>query len=197
MPPRRTSRAVLPERLRCPGTPARTMRLALPHRLRRPAAALAAALALLAAGVTGAVAAPTPASLSRALAGDGLSRALTGAVAIDLATGEVVFDQNADLPLEPASTEKLTVSLAALEQLGPTFRTETLVLGEGTLDGDTWRGDVFLKGRAIPTSAGTTSAAWRARCEGSASGGSPARSSATSPTSTGRGRRPAGSRPST
>lgn len=126
------------------------MRVPRPHRLRRPAAAGAAALALLALGATGAAAAPTPASLSRALAADGVSRALTGAVAIDLATGQVVFEQNADLPLEPASTEKLTVSLAALEELGPTFRTETLVLGEGILDGDTWRGDVFLKGKGDP-----------------------------------------------
>ena len=68
-----------------------------------------------------------------------------------LASGRVVFSHNASLALAPASNEKLPVSFAALVRLGPGYRFRTEVLGDGTLVGGTWRGDLYLKGYGDPT----------------------------------------------
>ncbi len=55
-----------------------------------------------------------------------------GVLAIDTATGTVLYDHEADSEFQPASTLKLLVGSAALEQLGPSFRFRTTVL---TFDG--------------------------------------------------------------
>jgi D-alanyl-D-alanine carboxypeptidase/D-alanyl-D-alanine-endopeptidase (penicillin-binding protein 4) len=75
----------------------------------------------------------------------------TGAVVYDLKTGSVVYALHADLPLHPASNEKLATTYAALAALGPSFRIETDVLGDGSQSGTTWRGDIVLKGYGDPT----------------------------------------------
>ena len=51
----------------------------------------------------------------------------------------------------PASTEKLALAFAALHDLGSDFKIETDVLGDGALDGTTWRGELVLKGFGDPT----------------------------------------------
>jgi serine-type D-Ala-D-Ala carboxypeptidase/endopeptidase (penicillin-binding protein 4) len=122
----------------------------VPLRLR---AAIAAAL--LASLLVPAAQARSGASLSQQLAAAlrdrHVSRAETGAVVVDLATGRVVFARNAHLPLRPASNEKLATTYAALTALGPSFRIETDVLGDGTQSGATWDGDLVLKGYGDPT----------------------------------------------
>jgi serine-type D-Ala-D-Ala carboxypeptidase/endopeptidase (penicillin-binding protein 4) len=92
----------------------------------------------------------------------------TAAVAVDLSTGEVVYSHNADLPLRPASNEKLAVTYAALTALGPAFRIETDVLGEGAQDGTTWTGNLVIKGYGDPmlSSADLTSLAQQVRADG-------------------------------
>lgn len=95
-------------------------------------------------------AAPLETRLARALARPGLTASLTGALAIDTQRGIVVFDRNAAKPFRPASTEKLTVALAVLDELGPAFRTETVVLGTGSRRGRIWRGNLVLKGFGDP-----------------------------------------------
>src|SRR5437764_3460396 len=82
--------------------------------------------------------------LERALRVPHVSLAATGAVAIDLATGETLYSRNETLPLLPASNEKLTVTYAALTALGPEFRIETDVLQDAA-------GNVYLKGYGDPT----------------------------------------------
>lgn len=94
---------------------------------------------------------PLTTRLANALAVRGNSPALSGAVALDLSSGTVVFARHADLPLAPASNEKLTVSYAALRDLGVTYRFKTEVLGRGTQNGSVWEGDLFLKGFGDPT----------------------------------------------
>ena len=89
--------------------------------------------------------------LSRALSGPGISSARTGAYAVDLRSGAVVYAHNAIRPLHPASVEKLTVMYGALSTLGPTFRFHTELLGEGRRTGAVWRGDVILRGYGDPT----------------------------------------------
>jgi D-alanyl-D-alanine carboxypeptidase/D-alanyl-D-alanine-endopeptidase (penicillin-binding protein 4) len=94
---------------------------------------------------------PLALRLAHALAVPRVSPARTGAVAVDLATGRVLYAHNSALPLVPASNEKLPLTYAALELLGPDFRIETDVLGEGSLVGSTWRGDLVLQGHGDPT----------------------------------------------
>jgi len=89
-------------------------------------------------------------SLSVAVATPGVSRAQTGVVVVDLDADAVVYRLNPELPLEPASTEKLPLATAALQRLGANFRTTTDVLGEGKLVGSTWRGSLVLQGHGDP-----------------------------------------------
>jgi serine-type D-Ala-D-Ala carboxypeptidase/endopeptidase (penicillin-binding protein 4) len=88
--------------------------------------------------------------LSNAVATPGVSRTQTGVVVVDLDADAVVYRLNAELPLEPASTEKLPLATAALQRLGANFRTTTDVLGAGKLVGSTWCGSLVLKGHGDP-----------------------------------------------
>jgi serine-type D-Ala-D-Ala carboxypeptidase/endopeptidase (penicillin-binding protein 4) len=90
-------------------------------------------------------------SLARALASPHVDPRRTGALAVDLRTGHVVFERNASLALAPASAEKLGVAFAALRLLGPSFRFRTEVRGSGKLTGRVWKGDLYLVGYGDPT----------------------------------------------
>jgi D-alanyl-D-alanine carboxypeptidase/D-alanyl-D-alanine-endopeptidase (penicillin-binding protein 4) len=72
-------------------------------------------------------------------------------MAVDLATGRILFSRNADVVLEPASNEKLMVTYGALTELGPGYRFRTVVLGEGRQVGHVWLGRLVLKGYGDPT----------------------------------------------
>ena len=116
--------------------------------MRAPVAVAALVVAL----VTPAAGSASLASaLERALHVPYVSLGATGAVVLDLETGETVYSHNASLSLRPASNEKLAVTYAALTALGPAFRIETDVLGTGTHAGSTWQGDLVLKGYGDPT----------------------------------------------
>ena len=88
--------------------------------------------------------------LARALHARHVSPARTGAIVFDLQSGTTLFAHNARLGLRPASNEKLATTYAALTALGPSFRIETDVLGEGQQDGTTWQGNLVLKGYGDP-----------------------------------------------
>jgi D-alanyl-D-alanine carboxypeptidase/D-alanyl-D-alanine-endopeptidase (penicillin-binding protein 4) len=93
---------------------------------------------------------PLARKLSQALSVPQVAKSRTGAVAVDLTTGRAVYAHNLQLPLIPASNEKLAVTYASLLALGPSFRFSTDALGEGELVGSVWRGDIFLKGYGDP-----------------------------------------------
>jgi serine-type D-Ala-D-Ala carboxypeptidase/endopeptidase (penicillin-binding protein 4) len=95
--------------------------------------------------------APLPTRLERALAVPHVDPGRSAALAVDLRTGEVVYERNRSRALAPASTIKLAVSYAVLVRLGPAYRIQTELLGEGALEGATWRGDLVLKGYGDPT----------------------------------------------
>ena len=116
---------------------------------RRILCALAVAAASLAAPAV--AAAPLTLQLTRALAVAHVEQREMGAIALDLASGNVVFARHADLSLAPASNEKLALTYAALVRLGPSFRFRTELLGEGVRDGRTWDGDIVLRGYGDPT----------------------------------------------
>jgi len=115
----------------------------------RACAVAAAILAAIAAPV--ASGAPLDVRLAHALQVPHVSGRASAAVALDLATGEAVYSHNASLPLLPASNEKLAITYAVITALGPAFRIETDVLGDGEQKGDVWHGDLVLKGYGDPT----------------------------------------------
>src|SRR6185503_11300236 len=123
----------------------------------RAVAACAAAVVCALAGAAAAGARPAGDTkalsrrLGRALAVPHVSAASSGAIAVDLATGRVVYALNPDRPLVPASNEKLAITFAALVRLGPSYRFRTQVLGGGSRSGATWDGDLYLKGGGDPT----------------------------------------------
>jgi len=89
--------------------------------------------------------------LARALHVPHVALARSAAVALDLTTGTVLFQQNGNRSLAPASNEKLPLTYAALVRLGTAFRIETDVLGQGEQDGTQWTGTLVLKGNGDPT----------------------------------------------
>jgi D-alanyl-D-alanine carboxypeptidase/D-alanyl-D-alanine-endopeptidase (penicillin-binding protein 4) len=94
---------------------------------------------------------PLQARLARALRVPHVAPARSAAIALDLTTGSVLYSQNPARSLAPASNEKLPLTYAALVELGPAFRIETDVLGQGEQDGTTWLGTLVLKGNGDPT----------------------------------------------
>ncbi len=118
-------------------------------RVRRGLIIICAALLLAPAGA--ASLAPLPTRLANALAVPGNATTASGAVVVDLRTGRLLFARNPDLPLAPASNEKLTVSFTALRELGATYRFRTEIFGRGYQEDGVWHGDVFLKGFGDPT----------------------------------------------
>lgn len=91
-----------------------------------------------------------------------VSRAPQGTCLTVEADGRLVLAHNAELPLVPASTEKLLLADAVLEQLGPdaTFRT-TVRAGAEPTDGVV-QGDLYLVGSGDPM---LSTASWRERGE--------------------------------
>lgn len=96
-------------------------------------------------------ASPVAMRLARALAVPHVQQSRTSAVAVDLADGRTIFTRHQTLALVPASNQKLGVAYTALSLLGPTYRIDTVVLGEGDLIGSAWTGNLVLKGFGDPT----------------------------------------------
>src|SRR5262249_27545422 len=74
-----------------------------------------------------------------------------GLLIVDAATGEMLYEQNADKYFVPASNMKLLTTALALAKLGPEFRFHTTLETHGTVSPDgTLNGDVYLVGRGDP-----------------------------------------------
>ena len=134
-------------------------------RLRPAIATLSVVLALtLSVGAATASSSSRPLAqrLARALAVPHVTASSSAAFAVDLADGSVVFSRNSSRSLAPASNEKLTVTYAALEELGADYQIETDVLGQGALTGATWTGAIILQGHGDP-SLSSSDLAWLAR----------------------------------
>ena len=89
--------------------------------------------------------------LAKALAVPHVKSGLSGAAAFDLSSGRTVFLRHPTLSLVPASNAKLAVAYASFAVLGPAYRIDTVVFGEGHQVGSTWNGDLVLKGFGDPT----------------------------------------------
>jgi D-alanyl-D-alanine carboxypeptidase/D-alanyl-D-alanine-endopeptidase (penicillin-binding protein 4) len=88
--------------------------------------------------------------LAKALRVPHVSTASSGAIAVDLNSGEQLFALNDTLPLAPASNEKLPLTYALLTAFNPRMRIATTVKGLGVQRGKTLEGDLFLVGGGDP-----------------------------------------------
>src|SRR4051812_21457467 len=87
------------------------------------------------------------------------ARGFWGINVVSLATGQTIYEQNADKLFTPASNTKLFTTAAAMATLGPDYRYHTTVETAGAIDkhgrltGDlilVGRGDPNLSGRVLP-----------------------------------------------
>jgi D-alanyl-D-alanine carboxypeptidase/D-alanyl-D-alanine-endopeptidase (penicillin-binding protein 4) len=86
-----------------------------------------------------------------ALASTPASKGEWGLLIADAATGETLYELNADKYFVPASNMKLFTTALALAKLGPEFRFHTTLETHGTVSPDgTLAGDLFLVGRGDP-----------------------------------------------
>ncbi|HCR49241.1 MAG TPA: D-alanyl-D-alanine carboxypeptidase/D-alanyl-D-alanine-endopeptidase [Rhodothermales bacterium] len=99
----------------------------------------------------------SPKSLGEQIS-DYLSRYSAGAIwgikVMDLTNGEVLYERNPERPLTPASNMKLYTTAAALDLLGPDFRYETDLYYKGKIEGETLRGDLYIRGSGDPSLGG-------------------------------------------
>jgi len=80
-----------------------------------------------------------------------LNKGEWGLLVVDPASGEVLYEQNADRYFVPASNMKLLTTALALDTLGPDYRFRTTVETNGTLPPDgRLSGDLILVGRGDP-----------------------------------------------
>ena len=74
----------------------------------------------------------------------------SGWILVDMATGKVIDQGNADRPFVPASVAKLPTAAFALDALGPHYRFETRVRANGAISGGRVKGDLVLEGGGDP-----------------------------------------------
>ncbi len=75
-----------------------------------------------------------------------------GAIIVSLTRGDTLFAQNADAPMQPASTMKMYTSAIALDHFGPDYRFHTPVLRDGQIGADgTLTGSLYLRGSGDPS----------------------------------------------
>ncbi len=74
-----------------------------------------------------------------------------GILAISMERGDTLFALNHDVPLAPASNQKLFTSAAALHLLGPEYRFSTFLLTDGKIEAGVLEGDLILYGTGDPS----------------------------------------------
>ncbi|MEC5425112.1 D-alanyl-D-alanine carboxypeptidase/D-alanyl-D-alanine-endopeptidase [Virgibacillus sp. C22-A2] len=80
-----------------------------------------------------------------------LDGTVTGVSIMHADTGEMIYSQDGDTRLHPASNMKLLTAAAALETLGADYQFTTEVLTNGSMDGKVLQGDLYVKGKGDPT----------------------------------------------
>jgi serine-type D-Ala-D-Ala carboxypeptidase/endopeptidase (penicillin-binding protein 4) len=80
-----------------------------------------------------------------------LKHAISSLYVIDAATGKIVFDQNSQIGLAPASTQKIITSVTAFELLGKDYRYKTELGYDGKIENGILKGNLIIKGSGDPT----------------------------------------------
>jgi serine-type D-Ala-D-Ala carboxypeptidase/endopeptidase (penicillin-binding protein 4) len=86
------------------------------------------------------------------LQADSQLRHAIGAISvIDVKTGKLVFEKNAQVGLAPASTQKIFTSIAAFDLLGKDFRYKTDIGYSGNINDSLLKGNLYVIGSGDPT----------------------------------------------
>jgi D-alanyl-D-alanine carboxypeptidase/D-alanyl-D-alanine-endopeptidase (penicillin-binding protein 4) len=99
---------------------------------------------------------PSPTPAGRSLDGSlntGMRKAggYSGAYVVDLLTGRVLYQHNANTGRLPASVEKLYTTATALQRFGADATLTTSILGTGRRRGSAYAGTLYLRGGGDPT----------------------------------------------
>ena len=92
-----------------------------------------------------------PPSLDKLIRKNGIPPHRVGLFIKTLGENESEVSYNPDKPYNPASVIKLLVTFAALDLLGPTHKWKTSLYHDGVLEGDTLKGNLYLKGSGDPS----------------------------------------------
>ena len=82
---------------------------------------------------------------------DGAAQAFWGIYVADVATGNVLYSQNADKSFIPASNQKILTTATALDALGAEHRYRTTLYFDGRVSGDVLEGDLVIHGTGDPS----------------------------------------------
>ena len=74
-----------------------------------------------------------------------------GLYVADAKTGRLVFEENSQVGLAPASTQKIITSAAAFELLGSTYRFETYIKSDSDIKEGRLSGNLYLEAHGDPT----------------------------------------------
>ena len=77
-----------------------------------------------------------------------------GVVVVNLTTGVRLYQRNEGRSFIPASNTKLYTTAATLDQLGPSFRYETTIFGDGPVEAGTLAGNLIIRGSGDPVIGG-------------------------------------------
>lgn len=89
--------------------------------------------------------------LDRILADPALTRAHVGLVVQVAETGEVLYERAGEKRFTPASNTKIVTGAVGLDALGPDFTWPTRLVADGTIEGETLNGDLWIVGGGDPS----------------------------------------------
>lgn len=70
---------------------------------------------------------------------------------VSLPNHEAIYENHPDASVIPASVNKVFTAYTALKKLSPTFEFKTTIFVDGVLQGDTLRGNLYIKGGGDPS----------------------------------------------
>ena len=68
--------------------------------------------------------------------------------------GDILESLNSEKVIIPASNQKLLTTAAILDYFGADYQFETNIYGDGKLEGNTWKGNLIIKGSGDPSISG-------------------------------------------
>src|SRR6187399_2940164 len=80
-----------------------------------------------------------------------LKHAISSLYVIDASSGQIVFDENSQIGLAPASTQKIITSVTAFELLGKHYRYKTQLIFKNNSSGNRIESLLIIKGSGDPT----------------------------------------------
>lgn len=90
-------------------------------------------------------------AVKRLLADSSMKHAILGLYVLNSKTNEILYDQNGETGLAPASCQKIFSSIAAMDLLGHDYRFKTELGYEGTIKDGELNGNLFFIGYGDPT----------------------------------------------